>query len=57
MLSLNKRETHLFASSLNWSPPTDWVVDYPSGSLRTTIGAANGLLYPLGVADAPDATL
>jgi hypothetical protein len=53
-LSLNRRETILFASSFDWNTPTVWAFDYPSGSLRETIGSANGLVVPLGVAASPD---
>jgi hypothetical protein len=55
-LSLNRRETLLFADSFDFDNPTVWVFAYPSGKLLTTLGAANGLAYPLGVAAAPDDT-
>jgi hypothetical protein len=53
-LSLNRRETLLFASSFDHSPPTVWVFNYPSGKLKTIIGRSNGLVFQLGVAASPD---
>ena len=55
-LSLNQRQDVLFASSFDHNDPKVWVFDYPSGRLRTTIGSANGLVVPLGVAADPDDT-
>lgn len=52
-LSLNKKESLLFVTSLDFSVPTVWVMKYPSGNIKTTLGASNGLAYPLGVADSP----
>ncbi|MBD5657391.1 MAG: hypothetical protein IAI50_19745, partial [Candidatus Eremiobacteraeota bacterium] len=55
-LSLNQRQDVLFASSFDHNDPKVWVFNYPSGRLRTTIGSANGLVVPLGVAADPDDT-
>jgi hypothetical protein len=55
-LSLNAREDTLYADSFYFAQPTVWVFDYPSGKLAVTLGAANGLSYPLGVAAAPEDT-
>jgi hypothetical protein len=55
-LSLNRRNSLLFASSYDHQTPTIWVFDYPSGKLKARLGAANGLHTPVGVAAAPDYT-
>lgn len=55
-LSLDRTERLLFVSSFDHNDAKVWIFDYPSGELKTTLGAQNGLKTPLGVAAAPDDT-
>jgi DNA-binding beta-propeller fold protein YncE len=52
-LSLDRTGRLLFVSSFDLTTPTVWIFDYPSGKLKATLGAANGLQTPRGVAASP----
>jgi hypothetical protein len=52
-LALNKKQTLLF--NVDTGAETVTVYKYPSGTLVTTLGTANGITNPAGVADSPGA--
>jgi hypothetical protein len=56
-ISLDKSEKLLFNANYGTSSvgPTVTVYDYPSGTLVTTLGSANGITASYGVSDSPDA--
>jgi hypothetical protein len=52
-LALNKKQTLLF--NVDTGAETVTIYKYPSGTLVTTLGTANGITNPAGVADSPNA--